>query len=97
MKTFYSEHMALFESMLNRLRAMVEKAYVTNQNFRHQLLRAWRTTLQWITDIFTAPRMTDPIWLTLSSTNAPPLSLAKTFITELCSLLSHADTKDTKL
>lgn len=62
------------------------------------MLHAWISTTAWITDLFTAPRLYEPIWLTLSSGAAEnPSRLAQKFMTELSSLLSSADTKDTNL
>uniref|UniRef100_A0A1L8DB48 UDENN FNIP1/2-type domain-containing protein n=1 Tax=Nyssomyia neivai TaxID=330878 RepID=A0A1L8DB48_9DIPT len=96
MRTFCSEHIVLFESMLCRLRATAETAYSNRQNFFQTMFRAWHTTSQWIGDLFTAPRLIDPVWLTLSSGNTDkPSKLAHFFMDELCSLLTNADTKDT--
>ncbi|XP_055688708.1 folliculin-interacting protein 1 isoform X3 [Lutzomyia longipalpis] len=96
MRTFCSEHIALFESMLCRLRATAETAYSNRQNFFQTMFRAWHTTSQWIADLFTAPRLMDPVWLTLSRGNSDkPLKLADSFMNELFSLLTSADTKDT--
>ena len=62
------------------------------------MLKAWRSTSLWITDLFTAPRIANPIWITLSSGNSKnPAALANNFMTELCGLLTYADTKDTRL
>ncbi|GAB0096193.1 folliculin-interacting protein 2 [Sergentomyia squamirostris] len=96
MRTFCSEHIVLFESMLCRLRAAAETAYNNRQNFFQTMFRAWHSTSQWVTDLFTAPRLVSPVWLTLSNghANNPP-KLANFFMDELCSLLTSADTKDT--
>lgn len=62
------------------------------------MLHAWFSTTAWITDLFTAPRLQEPVWLTLSSGCSDKAhSLAKQFMTELCWLLNSADTKDTNL
>ncbi|XP_055707723.1 folliculin-interacting protein 1 isoform X2 [Phlebotomus papatasi] len=96
MRTFCSEHIVLFESMLCRLRATAEAAYNNRQNFFPTMVRAWHTTSQWINDLFTAPRLMNPVWLTLSNGNSnKPSKLAHFFMDELCCLLTSADTKDT--
>ncbi|XP_059613568.1 folliculin-interacting protein 1 isoform X3 [Phlebotomus argentipes] len=96
MKTFCSEHTVLLEAMLCRLRAAAETAYNNRQNFFQTMFRAWHATSQWITDLFTAPRLMNPVWLTLSNGNSnKPSKLAHFFMDELCSLLTSADTKDT--
>lgn len=105
MKLFFSEHICLFESLLNRLRAIVEAACAKGQNVCHAMFRAWKATRQHILDLFAAPRITCPVWLTLSTDNnsvtgsgsSKRTGLADTFIAELCILLANADTKDTNL
>lgn len=108
MKVFFSEHICLFESLLNRLRAIVEGSYSKNRNVSHAMFRAWKVTRQYIQDLLMAPRIVYPVWLTLSSgpvdTNnnnnsnkLHPATLADTFVSELCVLLANADTKDTNL
>ncbi|XP_052893669.1 uncharacterized protein LOC128301308 [Anopheles moucheti] len=96
--TFCSEHMTVFESILCRVRLAVEKAYIRWRLFLQIMLGAWHSTQQWLNDLFTAPRLNNPVWLTLSSstlTDRNLSSLASTFMNDLCSLLSLADTKDT--
>lgn len=62
------------------------------------MIRAWCLTTTWITDLFTAPRIHEPVWLSLSNGYSEhPNQLAKHFMTELCWLLNSADTKDTNL
>uniref|UniRef100_A0A182S9X0 UDENN FNIP1/2-type domain-containing protein n=1 Tax=Anopheles maculatus TaxID=74869 RepID=A0A182S9X0_9DIPT len=98
--TFCSEHMTVFESILCRVRVAVEKAYIRWRLFLQIMLGAWHSTQQWLNDLFTAPRLSNPVWLTLSSsalTDRNLASLASTFMNDLCSLLSLADTKDTNL
>ncbi|XP_058126474.1 uncharacterized protein LOC131294989 [Anopheles ziemanni] len=96
--TFCSEHMTVFESILCRVRVAVEKAYIKWKFFLQIMLGAWHSTQQWLNDLFTAPRLSKPVWLTLSCsklTDRTLADLASTFMNDLCSLLSLADTKDT--
>lgn len=98
MEMFCSEHIVLLESMLCRLRATAENAYINRNNFMQIMLRGWQTISLWITDLFKAPRLNNPIWLTLSCGNSKnPDQLAHNFMSELSWLLNSADTKDTNL
>lgn len=129
MQLFCSEHIALLESMLCRLRAAAERAFLNQKRFyqvcnrfahvstldgwfqftflflfslfrtQNQLmLHAWIATTSWITDLFTAPRIKEPVWFSLSNSHCDrPHKLAKDFMSELCCLLNSADTKDTNL
>lgn len=98
MQLFCAEHIVLLESMLCRLRATAENAYINNKKFYQIMLHAWFSTTQWVVDLFTAPRLREPVWLALSSGySTRPLHLAQSFMNELCWLLNCADTKDTNL
>ncbi|XP_038119080.1 folliculin-interacting protein 1 isoform X1 [Culex quinquefasciatus] len=106
MEAFCSEHMSIFETMLCRLRVAAENACHRWQQFLQIMLAAWHSTQQWLVDFFTAPRLVNPVWITLSSGvysnasanwNRTCLTIANDFMNDLCSLLSLADTKDTNL
>ncbi|XP_036335892.1 uncharacterized protein LOC118746192 isoform X1 [Rhagoletis pomonella] len=96
MELFCSEHIALLESMLGRLRACTERAYINHKEFYQVMFQAWLETQQWFSDLFTAPRIKCPIWLSITTSgNKYSKSVAEKFMKELCWLLSLADTKDT--
>lgn len=98
MQQFCSEHMVLLESMLSRLRAAAEHAYANQKRFYQLMLRAWMATAQWLVDLFTAPRIVEPVWLALSGGYATDAKqLAHGFMHDLSGLLNSADTKDTNL
>lgn len=96
MESFLSEHITLLESILCRLRNIAENAYINRQNFIQIMLKAWHSTSVWIADLFSAPRLQNPVWLTMSCGSSTD-GLANNFMTELCWLLTCADTKDTNL
>lgn len=48
-------------------------------------------------DLFSAPRLTNPMWLSLSTGVRSPTVLVGSFMHDLMSLLNTADTKDTNL
>ncbi|XP_039963072.1 folliculin-interacting protein 1 isoform X1 [Bactrocera tryoni] len=96
MELFCSEHIALLESMLGRLRACTERAYINHKEFYQIMFQAWLETQQWFSDLFTAPRIKCPIWLSITTSgNKYSKSVAEKFMKELCWLLTFADTKDT--
>ncbi|XP_062544477.1 uncharacterized protein LOC134211544 isoform X2 [Armigeres subalbatus] len=110
LEAYCSEHMSIFESILCRLRAAAETACHRWPMFLQIMLTAWHTAQQWLMDFFTAPRLANPVWLTLSTSagsgttnnslqlnQAAALNIANKFMNDLSSLLSLADTKDTKL
>lgn len=98
MELFCSEHIILLESMLSRLRASAESAYTNQKKFYQLMLHAWFATGKWFGDLFTAPRLIEPVWLALSGGFAADArQLAQTFMHELCWLLNCADTKDSNL
>ncbi|BFF99301.1 serine-rich adhesin for platelets [Drosophila madeirensis] len=95
MELFCSEHIALLESMLSRLRASTEHAYINHKNFLQIMFQAWQDTQQWFNDLFTAPRIKTPVWLSITTSGSKySKTVAERFIKELCDLLSFADTKD---
>lgn len=98
MELFCSEHIVLLESMLCRLRVCAENAYVNQKKLYQIMLHAWFSTREWLMDLFTAPRLSEPVWLSLSAgCSQNPVHLAQAFMNELCWLLNCADTKDTNL
>lgn len=98
MQTFCAEHIVLLESMLCRLRAAAETAYANQKRFYQVMLHAWFAAAEWLVDLFTAPRLVEPVWLALSGGYAQDAKqLAQGFMHELCWLLNCADTKDSNL
>ncbi|XP_055911447.1 folliculin-interacting protein 2 [Eupeodes corollae] len=96
MEMFCSEHIALLESMLSRLRISSEKAYINHKEFLKIMVHAWQATTQWLLDLFKAPRINVPVWLSITTSGSKySKSVADRFVHELCSLLSVADTKNT--
>ncbi|XP_055373434.1 folliculin-interacting protein 1 [Condylostylus longicornis] len=95
MEEFCCEHIALLESMLSRLRASVEYAYLNHKKFLKIMLHAWQKTVEWILDFFTVSRLVVPVWH--SSTFESKLSkhTADNFVKEFSSLLRTLDSKDT--
>lgn len=96
MKLFCSEHMLMLEGMINRLRMAVDMAYISRQKFLQIMLAAFHETSSWLCDLFTAPRIKFPIWISLSTGvvhNA--VQLAAQFMKDLNMLMNQLDTKET--
>ena len=62
------------------------------------MFQAWQDTQQWFSDLFTAPRIKVPVWLSITTSGSKySKNVAERFMNELCWLLSMADTKNTNL
>lgn len=62
------------------------------------MISAWQSTAKWVHDLFTAPRVHNPVWLNINGGDVKKTkSLAESFMKELIWLLSFADTKSTNL
>lgn len=61
------------------------------------MIKSWHVTSQWLVDLFSAPRIVSPVWLSLSTGAKNSNSLVHEFMHDLCDLLNTADTKDTNL
>lgn len=70
---------------------------LNRQFFRQLMIKAWHNSSQWLTDLFSAPRLVHPMWLSLSTGMKNPPELVGSFMHDLMSLLNTADTKDTNL
>lgn len=89
----------MVESIINRLRGMVEKAYSRRDMFHHLLKEGADELKQSLVDLFSAPRLPQPVWLGLvsSPSTSAQSTLANTFLGELCNLLASLDTKSANL
>lgn len=98
MKLFCSEHMIMLEGMVNRIRVAVEAAYISRHKFLQIMLSAYDAAAKWLVDLFTAPRLASPVWLSLSTGYVRNSNLlASAFMKDLNILMSQTDTKDTNL
>lgn len=96
MKLFCSEHMVILEGMINKLRMAVESAYISRQKFLQVMLTASHDVSKWLVDLFTAPRIAYPVWLSLSTGYVRnSVQLATGFMKDLNMLMNMLDTKET--
>lgn len=94
METFLLEHMAILESMIERLQLAVDRAYLRKDMFVHLMMEAWEDLCQWLEGLVSAPRPSCPLWMGLGM--APTTlhnNLAYGFLQDLCHLIAALDTK----
>nr|XP_023655004.1 folliculin-interacting protein 2 isoform X2 [Paramormyrops kingsleyae] len=96
---FFFSHFPLFESHMNKLKTAIEKAMIlcrriaeSSQRVQVYLCRVmdalgeFRTTI-W--NLYMAPRVTEPVWLTMVSQAADKSPLCQRFLQELTLLTEH--------
>ncbi|KAJ8399274.1 hypothetical protein AAFF_G00413120 [Aldrovandia affinis] len=97
---FFFSHFPLFESHMNKLKTAIEKAMIlcrkiaeSSQRVQVYLCRVmdalgeFRTTV-W--NLYMAPRITEPVWLTMVSQTAEKSPLCQRFLRELAALTESA-------
>ncbi|KAJ8339717.1 hypothetical protein SKAU_G00343500 [Synaphobranchus kaupii] len=97
---FFFSHFPLFESHMNKLKTAIEKAMIlcrkiaeSSQRVQVYLCRVmdalgeFRTTV-W--NLYMAPRITEPVWLTMVSQTAEKSPLCQRFLRELSALTENA-------
>lgn len=89
------EHSPQLQSLVCRLRVATMEAGSGNNGFVDTLYEATLTAARWLSDLIYGPRI-QPAWLSLVSAEVVSASAADSIITDLCSVLTHADTKHTK-
>ncbi|XP_013386632.1 folliculin-interacting protein 1 isoform X2 [Lingula anatina] len=95
-QSFFFSHIALLEGNVNKLKAAVERACMDKRNFVHLVYEAFATFRQEILDLYTAPRICEPVWLTMMATNSYRHAiLSQKFLGEFMSLVEKYDTKNT--
>ncbi|XP_036372689.1 folliculin-interacting protein 2 isoform X2 [Megalops cyprinoides] len=96
---FFFSHFPLFESHMNKLKTAIEKAMIlcrkiaeSSQRVQVYLCRVmdalgeFRTTV-W--NLYMAPRITEPVWLTMVSQTTEKSPLCQRFLRELTTLTEH--------
>ncbi|XP_035275216.1 folliculin-interacting protein 2 isoform X2 [Anguilla anguilla] len=96
---FFFSHFPLFESHMNKLKTAIEKAMIlcrkiaeSSQRVQVYLCRVmdalgeFRTTV-W--NLYMAPRITEPVWLTMVSQTAEKSPLCQRFLRELTALTEN--------
>ena len=60
----------------------------------HEALAVFR---DWLRDLYTAPRLSKPVWLSMMTYNRQRVSLCASFLTDFMSAVEKFDTKANKL
>lgn len=91
--------MAVLDSIVRRMRAVVEKAYSNRERFVHLVKEGADELQESIANLFCTPRLHRPMWLSMvaSPSGREHSTLARTFLNDLCFLLSSLDTKSAHL
>lgn len=102
MEVFFFDHVAVIDNILERLQNNIEKAYMKKEVFVHSMMDAFLELQQWFCDLFTAPRLSTPVWIGLVSSSdfyressRLRFDVASAFLRDLCQLIASIDTKAT--
>ena len=99
-QNFVFSHFPLFESHIHRLKRMVEKACLTSfqksgKSFQDALLDAANTFACNILNLYYAPRIRNPLWLTMLSQPDQCNTICDEFVPQLVNFLQLYNTKQT--
>ncbi|KAK3595116.1 hypothetical protein CHS0354_002368 [Potamilus streckersoni] len=95
-ETFFFSHITLFESHLERLRIEIERGLYNKKNFHNIVIAAFESFRQNIFDLYTAPRLSEPVWLNMMSFSNYRYILCEKFLNEFMSLVKNYDNKNTQ-
>ncbi|KAL4240663.1 Folliculin-interacting protein 1 [Mactra antiquata] len=96
-ENFFFSHIALFESHLEQLRNNVEKAYYSGNKhvYLSKLIESFGSFKRGICDLYTAPRLSEPVWLNMMAFSNYRYVLCDNFLKELVTLVTKFDNKNT--
>ncbi|BFZ17612.1 hypothetical protein BsWGS_20651 [Bradybaena similaris] len=95
-QSFFFSHFALIEGHVEQLRSVVEKAVFNSRNFLPTVMQALETFRSDIYDLYTTPRLPEPVWLTLTSAATYKTRLCEKFLQILASLFTKYNNKKHK-
>ncbi|XP_076443134.1 folliculin-interacting protein 1-like isoform X2 [Babylonia areolata] len=94
-QNFFFSHMALIEGHVETLRSSVERAF-TGKNMVLSIFEALDTFRDAMHDLYMAPRLREPVWLSMMSNVSYKYALCERFVHEFMFLASKYDNKSTK-
>ncbi|XP_060592263.1 folliculin-interacting protein 2-like isoform X2 [Ruditapes philippinarum] len=96
-ENFFFSHIALFESHLEELRQNVEKAYYSGKTplFLQAMIESFQCFKSDIADLYTAPRLLEPVWLNMMSYSSYRYMLCDNFLKEFVFLVNKYENKST--
>ncbi|KAF7686749.1 folliculin-interacting protein 2 isoform X1 [Silurus meridionalis] len=96
---FFFSHFPLFESHMNKLKTAIERAMIVcrriaepSQRVQVYLCRVMEALGEFrmtVWNLYMAPRITEPIWLTMVSQSAERTQLCQRFLKEMSVLMEH--------
>ncbi|XP_062864241.1 folliculin-interacting protein 2 isoform X2 [Trichomycterus rosablanca] len=96
---FFFSHFPLFESHMNKLKTAIERAMIVcrrvaeaSQRVQVYLCRVMEALGEFrmtVWNLYMAPRITEPVWLTMVSQNAERNQLCQRFLKEMSLLMEH--------
>ncbi|KAK7464612.1 hypothetical protein BaRGS_00037851 [Batillaria attramentaria] len=95
-QSFFFAHMALIEGHVERLRSTVEKAIFTGRNMVPSIYEALDKFRDALYDLYMAPRLREPVWLSMMSLGSYRYVLCERFVHEFMALAAKYDNKSTK-
>ncbi|KAL8567596.1 hypothetical protein ACOMHN_054409 [Nucella lapillus] len=95
-QSFFFSHMALIEGHVEGLRGSVEGAYFTGKNMIPSMFEALDKFRDAMHDLYMAPRLREPVWLSMMSNVSYKYALGERFIHEFMYLAAKFDNKSTK-
>ncbi|XP_072526415.1 folliculin-interacting protein 2 isoform X2 [Salminus brasiliensis] len=96
---FFFSHFPLFESHMNKLKTAIERAMIVcrrvaeaSQRVQVYLCRVMEALGEFrmtVWNLYMAPRITEPVWLTMVSQSAERNQLCQRFLKEMSTLMEH--------
>ncbi|KAH9498870.1 Folliculin-interacting protein 1 [Bulinus truncatus] len=95
-QSFFFSHFALVESHVEKLRSIVEKAYFNKRNLLPSIMEALDNFRNAMYDLYMAPRLQEPVWLTMMPATTYKTKLCEKFIKTFVNLVAKYDNKSCK-
>ncbi|XP_033750955.1 folliculin-interacting protein 2-like isoform X2 [Pecten maximus] len=94
-ENFFFSHITLFEGHLDKLKAGVSHAYYNRKKFVHIVMEALDNFRRDVQDLYTTPRLSEPVWLNMMSHSSYRYSICEKFMKQFMFLVSKYDNKNT--
>lgn len=95
-RCFVFQHIPIIEAEMCRLESRISNAAMYTPSFLENVNKAWEEFCSSICLLFNAPRLRNPVWLSLSERDIDDCKVATDFCTQLATLVRLYDTKHTK-
>ncbi|XP_041364707.1 folliculin-interacting protein 1-like isoform X2 [Gigantopelta aegis] len=95
-QNFFFSHIPLLEGHVEKLRAVVERGFFNRPRFIPMVMEALELFRNDVYDLYTAPRLAEPVWLNMMSYSNHRYIFCEKFINEFRVLADKFDNKSTK-